>query len=239
MDGEARRRLLDHVQPEVIINCAAWSWVDGCEQDPAKARRLNTELPHRLAQEAATLGSRLIHFSSSYVFDGQAGPYSETAPPNPISVYGQTKLEGEQRVLDTLQEAACVVRTMGVYGEEPQGKNFVAQVRRTLSEGRRMTIPEDQHGNATYAGDLATGVRLLASRSMSGIWHLAGPEPTLSRATFARRIAQEYDLDVDLLDFVSTDTLRQPARRPLQAGLLIDQARAELGWEPQPWVHVP
>jgi dTDP-4-dehydrorhamnose reductase len=220
--------LVARFQPAAVICCAAWSWVDGCQGDPARAFRNNRDEPARLARHAHDFGASFVHFSSSYVFDGKLGPYCEEDLPNPLSVYGESKLAGEKAVLDATDGSATIVRTMGVYGEEPQKKNFVYQVRANLSAGRRMKVPLDQFGNASYAPDIATGVARLLVRKLDGIWNLAGPDPNLCRKDFALRIAREYGLDESLFDFVSTEELRQPAPRPRQGGLRIEKARTRL-----------
>jgi dTDP-4-dehydrorhamnose reductase len=237
-DEPAICALMEKVQPEVVVNCAAWSWVDGCENDPGRAFALNARQPEALCQAAQSAGARFVHFSTSYVFDGENAPYDETAAPCPISVYGKSKLAGETAVVQVSGGSALVIRTMGVYGEEPQRKNFVYQVVDKLRRGERMKVPNDQFGNASYAADLADGLLRLLEAKHAGIWNLAGPEPELRRDVFALRIADAYGLSRDLFDFVSTAELRQAAPRPLRAGLKIDRAIAELGWQPHPWVSL-
>lgn len=236
---EAIAKVIGEFAPDAVICCAAWSWVDGCESDPDRAFRENCEQPARLARAAAAGGAQFVHFSTSYVFDGFEGPYREDAPPNPVSVYGRAKWAGENAVLEATEGRAAVVRTMGVYGEEPQRKNFVYQVRERLSAGQRMRVPDDQFGNASYSGDLAEGVLRLLTCGASGVWNLAGPDPCLCRRDFALRIAREYGLDETLFDFLPTAELRQPAARPRQGGLRIERMRGELKLEPREWVRIP
>lgn len=231
--------VFDQFAPDAVIYCAAWSWVDGCEADPERAFRENSEHPARMARLADRAHLQMVHFSTSYVFDGREGPYAEDAPPNPISVYGRAKLAGENAVRDETGGRAIIARTMGVYGEEAQRKNFVYQVRDRLSSGQRMRVPSDQFGNASYAGDLAEAVIRLLARNASGIWNLAGPDPHLCRKDLAIRIAGEYGLDQSLFDFVPTVDLGQPAQRPRQGGLLINRLRRELEMEPAAWVRIP
>jgi len=224
---------------DAIVNCSAWSWVDGCENDPRRAFRDNCDLPAQLARAAHRTETPFVHFSSSYIFDGTLGPYSETDPPNPINVYGRSKLAGEEAVLEATQGAALVIRTMGVYGEEPQQKNFVYQVMRNLRDGKSMNVPSDQLGNATHAADIATGTLALLANQHTGIWNLAGPEPNLARLEFARRIAEAYRLDASLLHPVTTESLGQTAPRPLHGGLDIGKAAETIGFQPSRWTRVP
>lgn len=134
----------------------------------------------------------------------------------------------------------CIIaRTMGVYGPEPQRKNFVYQVRKALEAGKPFRVPDDQFGNATYAPDLARIVIALAAQNQSGIWNVAGPDPRLRRSDFARLIAESYNLPVALIQPVATLALGQPAPRPEQGGLVVDKAVRATGVTPQPWVKIP
>jgi len=237
-DREGVRALLEKEKPGAVICCSAWSWVDGCESNPEKAFRMNRDHPGFLAAEAERMGSRFVYFSTSYVFDGTRGPYREEDSPSPISIYGEAKLAGEKAVMEATAGGAIIGRTMGVYGEEPQQKNFVYQVRKNLSAGRRMKIPSDQIGNATYAPDLATMTLGLLEKGLNGIWNLAGPEPDLRRQDLARRIADAYGLDSSLFDFVSTASLGQPAPRPLHGGLAIEKISDLLRTSFPKWVKI-
>lgn len=231
--------LLQSFKPDAVVCCAAWSWVDGCQGNPTRAFKNNSEEPARLARLAHGQGARVVHFSSSYVFDGTCGPYSETDTPHPLSLYGESKLAGENAVLDATDGEAIIVRTMGVYGEEPQKKNFVYQVIQRLSEGKRMKVPSDQLGNATAASDIASGVLRLLEKGCSGLWNLAGPNPNLRRQDFALAIAAHYGLDASLFDFLTTAELHQPAPRPLHGGLVPAKAVEQLNLELHEWVPVP
>src|ERR1019366_2753823 len=122
---------------------AGFTWVDGCERDPAKARAANLEQPLGLARVAAEGGGRFVYFSTDYVFDGQNGPYAEDAPTNPLSVYGRVKRDAERALTDALGDAVLTVRTSWVFGPERQGKNFAYQLARTLAAGKPLVCPSD------------------------------------------------------------------------------------------------
>jgi dTDP-4-dehydrorhamnose reductase len=226
------RQMMDSFQPDAVLCAAAWSWVDGCEGDHARAFVENRDHPARLAQFTHSRGAQFLHFSSSYVFNGSAGPYTEIDTPDPISVYGKAKLAGEQAVQAATGGRALIVRTMGVFGIEPLQKNFVYQVIRNLKAGKRMRVPKDQLGNATDAIDLARGSLSLIESRASGIWNIAGNNPNLNRVAFARLIAGHLRLDDSLIDPISTMDLKQPAKRPLHGGLDIGKAMAALDWQP-------
>lgn len=231
------RTVLDQFAPQAVLCCSGWTWVDGCEDDPERAMRENALQPARLAQASTEGGARFVYYSTSYVFDGTEGPYDEDGIPHPLSAYGRSKRVGEQAIAEATGGRACILRTMGVYGPEPQEKNFVYQVRRALLQGRPLRVPHDQFGNATHAEDLAAITLDLVRREVSGIWNVAGPDPDLRRSEFARQIAQGYGLDTGLILPVPTQELGQKAPRPRHGGLTIRKIQ-ELGFTPRsfaPW----
>lgn len=234
-DYQACHSLVRQLQPEVTICCAAWPWVDGCEGDRRRAFKENCDNPTTLAKLSQDRGSRFVYISTSYVFDGEEGPYSESATPNPISSYGESKLAGENKVREATGGDAIIARTMGVYGPEKLRKNFVYQVHDNLKVGRQMKIPADQFGNATSSDGFSRMLLALIAANARGIWNIAGPDPTLSRKAFAERIARQYSLNERLLEFVPTESLGQAAKRPEQGGLLIDKAIEKTGIRPSDW----
>ena len=213
--------------PEVVFFPAGFTWVDGCERDPAKARGANLDQPLNLARVAADLGSRFVYYSTDYVFDGVDGPYSESAPTNPLSVYGQAKLEAEEQLRDVLGDSLLVARTSWVFGPERQGKNFAYQLVKTLRSGKPLTVPSDQVSSPSYGPDVAEASVRLVEAGRSGIYHVVGPE-VISRPEFARAIAESFGLDADRIESRTTAELGQGAPRPLNGGLLSDRLTSEL-----------
>ena len=236
-EPNAVARIFEAIRPDAVFYCSGWTWVDGCEGDRERAFRENAEFPAHAAQQAEKIGAQFVYFSTSYVFDGTAGPYGEDDKVCPLSAYGHSKLEGEKGVLNA-SGRAIIARTMGVYGPEPQEKNFVYQVRRNLAAGKSMLVPNDQFGNATYAPDLAAMAIELVRQGQRGIWNLAGPDPGVRRSEFARRIAQSYGLPLNLIEPCDTASLRQPAPRPLNAGLKIDKVIQAATFVPRSWVKI-
>ncbi|TAL20629.1 SDR family oxidoreductase [Patescibacteria group bacterium] len=220
------------VRPEAILLAAAEPNVDFCEQNPEASRRVNVAGTNNVAAAAARLGVPLAYFSSDYIFDGAAGPYRETDTPNPISEYGRQKLQAERLIAAELS-AYLIIRTTGVYGAEPMGKNFVARLGQRLGAGETVRVPSDQYGNPTSASDLAECVVELLERSLYGVYNVSGPE-RLSRLDFAKIIAEELTLDPRLVQPVTTATLKQTARRPLQGGFILDKLRAAIGRDTLP-----
>jgi dTDP-4-dehydrorhamnose reductase len=200
------------------------TYVDGCEATPELAWRINARGPGVLARYAHDRGLPFTYYSTEYVFDGSEnnpGSYEETSRPHPLSVYGKTKLEGEQRVL-AAHPQALVVRTTVVYGPDPGQKNFLYSLIRNLSAGTAMKVPEDQISTPTYNRDLIRATFSLVEEGASGVFHVCGPE-RMGRLEFARRVAGRLGLDSSLLEGVPTADLRQPAPRPLRGGLAIQK----------------
>ena len=214
------------IQPAAVICAAGATDVERCESDLAWATAANHTGPLALARAFPDVP--FVFLSTDYVFDGESptAPYSETDLTNPLSVYGRTKLAGEQAVLDAHTQA-MVVRTTTVYGPDPQGKNFLYTLRRLLSEGKPMRVPTDQIATPTYNADLAAAVLALLSAGATGIFHVAGPE-FLSRYDFARDACSLLGLPTETLQPVSTPELAQRAARPLRGGLRIDKLNQTL-----------
>jgi dTDP-4-dehydrorhamnose reductase len=209
---------LRNQRAEIVFYPAGFTWVDGCERDPTRARAANCEQPLNLARTAAEVGARFVYFSTDYVFDGVAGPYTENDLPHPLSVYGQAKLEAEQALAAELGDAQLTVRTCWVFGPERQGKNFAYQLVRILREGRTLPCPSDQISSPSYGPDVARAVLALVEAGQSGLVHVAGPE-VMDRPRFARKIAESFGLDPDLISSKTTAELGQGAPRPLKGGL--------------------
>jgi dTDP-4-dehydrorhamnose reductase len=227
-DPASARALVGEAGAGVVVVAAGMTWVDGCEQEPDLARRVNADGPAALARAAAATGARTVYLSTEYVFDGTAGPYGEDDPVSPLSVYGRSKLEGEQAV-QAADPAALVLRTTVVYGPEGHGRNFAYQLVGRLGRGEAMRVPGDQVSSPTYNRDLAEALVALVDAGVSGVVNVAGPE-IVDRAHFARRLAGLMGLDATLIEAVPTSALGQTAPRPLDAGLRIDRLRELLPW---------
>ncbi len=223
-DEAALRAALLDVRPDVVIVSAGWTWVDGCEDDPDKSRRLNCDLPVGVARAAAEQGALFAIYSTDYVFDGTAGPYAEDAPVAPLSAYGCAKAAMEEQVR-ALGADHLILRTTTVYGPERQGKNFVYQLVRRLREGQPFRVPTDQVASPSYGPDVANATLGLIDQGARGTWHVAGPD-ALDRGAFARRVCAAYDLDGEAIEYLRTSALNQKAARPLEAALDTSKLRA-------------
>ena len=193
---------------------------------------INADGPAALAA-ATPVATPFVYFSTEYVFDGGAtgpasrGPYTEDSPTHAISVYGRSKLLGEQLVLAARPDA-LIIRTTVVYGADPARKNFLYYLQRELSVGNTVRIVTDQISTPTASDDLARATLLLLKQRATGIFHICGPD-LLSRHDFAVRAARLLNLDERLIEPITTASLNQPAPRPLNAGLRTDKLRAAIG----------
>jgi dTDP-4-dehydrorhamnose reductase len=220
--------LLDAHELDAIYCVGGMTWVDGCEKDPELAQRTNARGPGVLAEYARQRGVPYVFFSTDYVFDGakeHPGPYAEDALVHPLSVYGTTKLAGEQRVLAAHPEA-LVLRTTWVYGADARQKNYLYSMMRSLAAGQPMQVPADQVSTPTYNHDLVRVALALVAARASGLFHVGGPE-LIGRLEFAQRVARALGLDAQLLQGMATAELMQPAARPLESGLAIGKLAAQ------------
>ncbi len=230
-DPEAAPAQLARHRPDAVVNCAAFTDVDGCETRREPAFRVNGEGPGVLARACAGAGVRLLHLSSDYVFDGRAvSPYVEGAATAPLSVYGASKLAGEEAV-----RAAggrwTLLRTAWVYG--PWGRNFVASILRLAREQGRLRVVTDQVGAPTYTADLSDAILRLLEAEAMGVVHVTNGGQCSWHA-FACEIVRLAGLDV-AVEAVTSGTFPRPARRPAYSVLSLARYRALTGHVPRPW----
>jgi len=226
-DQPAAAAWLRDQAPDLVFYPAGFTWVDGCEREPARAYAANLDQPMNLARVAADRGARFVYFSTDYVFDGQAGPYDEGAPTNPLSQYGKSKRDAEIALTDVLGDRVLIVRTSWVFGPERQGKNFAYQLAKTLAAGKPLICPSDQVSNPSYGPDVARATLDLAEQGRSGLVHAVGPE-VMGRVPFARAIASAFDLNAELIVGQTTAELGQTTPRPLDGGLKSDRLQSWL-----------
>jgi dTDP-4-dehydrorhamnose reductase len=203
------------VEPELVLHAAAWTDVDGAEADPAGALAINVGG----TRNVVALGAPVVYYSSDYVFDGsKREPYVESDVPTPVSVYGRTKLEGEQEVRE-----GWIVRSSWLFGWT--GRNFVRTMLELGRERDEVSVVADQVGCPTYVGHLAEATRELLELPQ-GVWHVAA-QGECSWAEFARAIFEEAGLDCRVRE-ITTEELGRPAPRPAYSVLRSEKGAPEL-----------
>jgi len=225
-DLKAVKDILTSLKPDVIILPAANPNVEYCEEHPKETWQVNVEGSRNIIETAREIGVKFVYFSSDYVFDGTNGPYSEDDVPNPINEYGLQKLAVEKLIKNYL-EKYLIIRITVVYGWEPRGKNFVMGLINNLKSGDFMKVPYDQIGSPTYANNMIQAVKELIEADKTGIYHVAGTD-VMDRYTFAKNVAEIFELDENLLIPVTTNQLNQKAKRPLKAGMKVDKVQKDV-----------
>ncbi len=219
-------------RPELIINCAAFTHVDHCESEAETALAINGDAVAHAVAAAERVGAGLIQISSDYVFDGKADrPYREDAPTGPLSVYGKSKLRGEQEALK--YPRALVVRASWLFG--PGGPNFVTTIRRLLkTAGGPLRVVDDQIGCPTYTPFLARALWDLAALGISGLIHYCNRD-AVSWHGFATEIAWAGAPDAQI-DPIATSEFPRPAPRPAYSVLDTQRFETALGRRVEPWL---
>ena len=228
-DRDAVLGAITSLRPDAVIHCAAWTAVDACESDPAKAFTVNALAVRWVAEGCHRVGAHLVHISTDYVFDGTLQrPYHEWDTPNPQSVYGLFKLAGEREAL-ALGPSAAVVRTSWVCGEH--GNNMVKTVLRFAAERPTLSFVTDQVGHPTFTADLAPMLRRLAVDRRSGVHHLTNAG-AVSWHEFVQEIVRLMGKDSSMVLPILTSDLDPPRPAPRPANSVLDNAVARLGGLP-------
>jgi dTDP-4-dehydrorhamnose reductase len=216
-DNEAVSKLFERERPEAVINCAAWTDVDGCESDRERAFAVNARGPENLARSSRHVGAVLVTISTDYVFDGtKDGFYTQRDDPNPQSVYGRAKLEGE-RLAMSASARTIVVRSGWIFG--PGGKNFLSTVVNRALKGERLKLIRDSYGTPTYSRDLAARLRELAQMDIPGVFHVVNSGGGISFEGFGRRALVDVPHDPAKTESVEMGSLERPAPRPVNSRL--------------------
>lgn len=231
-DEQAILALCLAVKADVIIHTAAMTQVDDCEEQQEACWLLNVRAVDYLIKACEATNTHLVHLSTDFIFDGAAGPYDESAAPNPLSFYGKSKLAAEKLLLESTISWS-ILRTVLVYGvaEDMSRSNIVLWAKSALEKGQPLRIVSDQFRTPTLAEDLAKGCILAARQRAQGIFNISGKDQ-MSVLELVKRVADYFNLPTDQLSEVSTAELNQRARRPLLTGFKLEKARRELGYEP-------
>jgi len=222
-------RVLKETNPNVILNLAGMTNVDGCETNPEMAKTINVDGVKNLCNG---FDGHFIQISTDYVFDGENGPYSETDETNPISVYGKTKLAADEWLIEN-HEKTSILRANVVYSYTKRTQaSFVKWVVDSLTDGKQINVVNDQWNNPTWTESLATVIGVIINEEALGLYHY-GDKGLMNRFDFAHMIAKVFDLDDSLIKPISTTELNQPAPRPLKSGLKTEKIESALGIVPK------
>ena len=230
LEARACSRLINETRPDAVIHTAANANIDSCESDPVGARRLNAELPGELADACAKHGVQLVHISTDAVFDGtKNGIYTEDDTPNPLSVYAQTKLDGEHAVLSVNPNAA--VARVNFFGWSLSGTRSLSEFfHNNLSTGRQVNGFTDVWFCTMFVGDLADTLVRILEKGLSGLYHTVGSE-AITKYDFGVRIARQFGYDPGLVIPISVEESSLKAKRSHNLRLSVHKLSTDLGIE--------
>lgn len=224
-DGRRVRELIEYLRPDAVVHAGALTNVDECERDPAKAYRINALSTRCISKACRLIDSLLVYVSTDFVFDGTAkGPYVESDHPNPINIYGSTKLAGERAA--SLVERHVIVRTAWLFG--PEGRNFPRTILRLAQTQPELRVVEDQTGSPTAAPDLARAIVRLLSSDRYGTYHVVN-SGTCSWHGLAKCVLAAAGIERPIIPILSTE-LDRPARRPTYSALSTAKIEQHLGF---------
>ncbi len=228
---EAICSTLSSIKPDWLINCAAYTDVDGCESNERTAFMLNAQAPGHLARACEKYGTRLLHISTDYVFNGsKESPYAEDDETDPVSIYGKSKLAGEIAVQEGV-EHYIIVRTQWLFG--PHGKNFVSTILNIAKDKESITVVNDQRGSPTYSKDLARAIRTLIGCEARGIYHVCN-RGYATWFDLAKKALEAVDLPTKVVP-VGTKDFPRPAHRPANSTLSTRRFTETTGKVMPPW----
>jgi dTDP-4-dehydrorhamnose reductase len=226
-------QVVEKTRPDILINTAAMTNVDQCETNHEACWSANVTAVENLVNACKKTNTHLIHVSTDFIFDGSHGPLDEHAVPGPVNYYGESKLAAEKIVMQSTGTWS-ILRTVLVFGitKDMSRSNIVLWVKSSLEQGKVIQVVNDQWRTPTLAEDLAMGCYLAAKKKATGIFHISGKD-FLSPYDIAIQTAEFFSLDKSLIKPTDSTQFKQPARRPLITGFVIEKARNELGYEPR------
>lgn len=231
-NASATERIFSEIKPDVVIHTAAMTQVDQCETERELCWTANVTGVENVIRACEKNGIHLVHVSTDFIFDGSHGPLDESAVPNPVNYYGESKLAGEKAIQKSNLQWA-ILRTVLVYGISPHmsRSNIVLWVKKSLEDKKTINVVNDQWRTPTLAEDLAMGCYLAASKKATGIYHISGEE-MMTPYDIAIATADYFKLDKSLIKPADSTTFKQPAMRPPKTGFIITKAKKELGYRP-------
>ncbi len=232
IDLESVKSVVAKHKPDVIINTAAMTNVDTCEIEKDLCWKLNVTAVQNLINVSKPNNIQLIHLSTDFIFDGEAGPYKEEDEPNPLSYYGLSKWEAEKLLLAS-DTKWVILRTIIVYGivNDMSRSNIVLWAKGALEKGNPINVVDDQWRMPTLAEDLADICLLAVDKQAQGIYNASGKD-LLSIIELVEEVADFYGLNKSLINPISSDSLNQTAKRPAKTGFILDKSIKDLGYQP-------
>lgn len=229
--------LIAKLKPEVIIHTAAMTNVDACENDQAACTQLNVHAVENISSLCKQYDIHLIHLSTDFIFDGENGPYTEDAKPNPLSFYGQSKLKAEQ-IVQASGCRAAILRTIIVYGivNDMSRSNIVLWAKGALEKGESISVVNDQWRMPTLAEDLAACCLLAAQKGAQGVYNASGKD-MMHMVELVEKVADFWKLDKSLIKPITSASLNQKAKRPPKTGFILDKSIRELGYQPHSFIE--
>ncbi|HNR18979.1 MAG TPA: SDR family oxidoreductase [Bacteroidia bacterium] len=223
--------LMSH-NPDCVINTAAMTNVDACEQNKAECRKLNVDAVTYLTNACKKTNAHFIHLSTDFVFDGENGPYKEDDKTNPLSFYAQSKLDSE-KIVEQNSLAWTIIRTIIIYGvvDDLQRSNVVLWTINSLRDKKKISVISDQQRSPTLAEDLADACIQAAIKKQTGLYHVSGKN-IMTILESVQQTADFFGLDKSFIKPITTAELNQAAKRPLKTGFIIDKAIKDLNYQP-------
>ncbi|MCD6569537.1 MAG: dTDP-4-dehydrorhamnose reductase [Deltaproteobacteria bacterium] len=229
--SEGLRAGLEDIGPEWVINCAAYTKVDACEENQDIAFKVNGKAPGVIASICQSLGIKLCHISTDYVFDGtKEDTYTEDDITHPINIYGMSKLAGEKAIQENT-DGYLIIRTQWLFG--PAGPNFVSNILDMARQNKEIKVVNDQRGRPTYTRDLAKAIALLIEMDARGIYHICN-RGSASWYKLAKKAAEYAEVATEIIP-VGTDAFPRPAKRPMNGVLSTEKFRMYTKKTLAPW----
>lgn len=227
-------QLFDFYYPTHVIHTAAITNVDYCENNQEECQLVNVIATQNLFEASKRFQAHFQFLSTDFVFDGLKGNYKEDDKVGPLSVYAQSKVDGENCLLNNDYTNWSIARTIIVYGNgnNLSRTNLILWSKDALAKGDEIKVVDDQFRAPTWADDLAWGCLAIVEKNQIGIFHLSGPE-TFSILEIVHKVADYYKLPKDKIVPIKSDTLNQPAKRPPKTGFDLSHSRAVLGYNPK------
>ncbi|MBU1205851.1 MAG: dTDP-4-dehydrorhamnose reductase [Proteobacteria bacterium] len=231
-DQHRVQKEIEILRPQVVVNAAAYTDVDGCESNKELAFAVNADGARNIAAGCAAINARMIHLSTDYVFDGtSSAPYREEDPPHPLNVHGSSKLLGEHYVQEILRDH-LIIRTEWLFGRH--GKNFVDTILRLAAQQEELRVVNDQRGAPTFTKDLSWAIEKLLEKEAKGILHITN-SGSCTWYEFARRILREKNIDHISIIPISSAELTRPAERPANSILNCHRFETLVGQKMRNW----